>query len=132
MLKHSHLILYDGVCKLCHASVNFILHRDSNALFKFQALQDFKNFSLLGSQIQNPIPDSIIYIQEGKIYSKSTAALRICKNLDGLWPILYVFIILPKPLRDYVYDFIAKYRYTWFGKHDICLIPDENFIDRFI
>lgn len=130
--KHSHFILYDGVCKLCHASVNFIIHRDSKAIFRFQALQDFKSFELLESQIQKPIPDSIVYIQEEKIFTKSSAALKICKNLDGLWPIFYVFIIFPKPIRDYVYDLIAKNRYSWFGKHDTCLIPDENLIDRFI
>ncbi|NPD84651.1 DUF393 domain-containing protein [Lentimicrobium sp. L6] len=130
--KHSHIILYDGVCKLCHASVNFIIHRDSKAIFRFQALQDFKNFELLESQIQKPIPDSILYIQEGKIFTKSTAALKICKNLDGLWPVFYVFIMLPKPIRDYIYDLIAKYRYSWFGKYNTCMIPDENLIDRFI
>ncbi|NPD44193.1 thiol-disulfide oxidoreductase DCC family protein [Lentimicrobium sp. S6] len=130
--KHSHIILYDGVCKLCHASFNFIIHRDSKAIFRFQALQDFKNFELLESQIQKPIPDSILYIQEGKIFTKSTAALKICKNLDGLWPVFYVFIMLPRPIRDYIYDLIAKYRYSWFGKYNTCMIPDENLIDRFI
>lgn len=130
--SNSHIILYDGLCKLCNGSVKFIIKRDSKALFKFQALQNYQEIQKLDSQFQKQIPDSIIYIQEEKILSKSTAAIMICKKLDGLWPIFYVFIIIPKPIRDYLYDIIAKYRYSWFGKHDSCMIPNRNIKDRFI
>lgn len=130
--SNSHTILYDGLCKLCNGSVKFIINRDSNTLFKFQALQDYQDFQKLESHFQKPIPDSIIYIQDEKIFSKSTAALKICKKLDSLWPLLYVFIIMPKPIRDYLYDIIAKYRYSWFGKYNSCMIPNKNIKDRFI
>lgn len=130
--SHPHIIIYDALCKLCNGSVNFIIKRDSKAVFKFQALQNVQDFQVLESHFPKQIPDSIIYIEEGKIFSKSTAALRICKKLDGLWPLFYILIIIPKGIRDYIYDWIARNRYSWFGKHESCLVPDENIIDRFI
>ncbi len=130
--ENSPLILFDGVCKLCNGSVKFIIKRDSKAVFKFQALQNYQNLQQVATHFQNQVPDSIILIQDGIIYSKSTAVLKICKNLDGLWPLLYALFIIPKPFRDYLYMLIAKNRYVWFGKYEKCTIPDENFNERFI
>ena len=76
--------------------------------------------------------DSIVLISSGKTYTKSSAALRICLHLGGLYPILFIFMVMPKGLRDLVYDFIAKNRYRWFGKKDQCMIPDNNIKHKFL
>ena len=128
------IVLFDGVCNLCNSSVNFIVDRDPKVRFKFAALQSEKGQELL-SQILRANEssfDSIVLISNNSVYIKSSAALRIAKNLKGLWPILYSFIIIPKPIRDFVYDFIAKNRYKWFGKSDACRIPTPDLQSRFI
>ncbi|RDW19594.1 thiol-disulfide oxidoreductase [Oceanobacillus arenosus] len=128
----SKIILFDGVCNFCSSSVNFIIERDKRAIFKFGSLQ-----SELGEMLKNKagLPedtDSIILIENGKAYDKSTAALRISKELDGLWRLFYVFIIVPKPLRDIAYNILARNRYKWFGQMDQCMIPSREIRDRFL
>ncbi|MEM7391719.1 MAG: DCC1-like thiol-disulfide oxidoreductase family protein, partial [Verrucomicrobiota bacterium] len=76
--------------------------------------------------------DSVVLIMDGKAYQKSTAALRVSRRLGGLWPALYAFIIVPRPIRDWVYDVIARNRYAWWGKQDACMIPTPEIRDRFI
>ena len=128
------IVLFDGVCNLCNSSVNFIVDRDPKVRFKFAALQSEKGQELL-SQILRANEssfDSIVLISNNSVYIKSSAALRIARHLNGLWPILYSFMIIPKPLRDFVYDFIAKNRYKWFGKSDVCRIPTPDLQSRFI
>ena len=128
------IVLFDGVCNLCNSSVNFIVDRDPKVRFKFAALQSEKGQELL-SQILRANEssfDSIVLISNNSVYIKSSAALRIARHLNGLWPILYSFIIIPKPIRDFVYDFIAKNRYKWFGKSDACRIPTPDLQSRFI
>lgn len=125
MQSQSHIILFDGICNLCNSSVQFILKRDAQSIFSFAPLQSDPAKSLLEDRnIDASKMDSIVYVQGGNVFTKSTAALKICKKLNGLWPLLYIFIIIPRPLRDAVYDWIAKNRYQWFGKKDSCSMPD--------
>ncbi|RDW17726.1 thiol-disulfide oxidoreductase DCC family protein [Oceanobacillus chungangensis] len=128
----SKIILFDGVCNFCSSSVKFIIKRDKLAKFKFGSLQ-----SKIGQELKNNtnLPentDSIILIEDGKSYDKSTAALRISKELDGLWKLFYMLIIIPKPLRDIAYNYLAKNRYKWFGKKNECMLPSPEIRSRFL
>lgn len=134
MQNEKHILLFDGVCNLCNASVQFILRRDKNKKFLFASLQSDIALKLLPSA-SNYTTDlqSIVLLKDGKILDKSTAALHIAKDLCGVWPLLYyLFIWWPKCIRDVIYKFIAKRRYKWFGKQESCNIPDESNRDRFL
>lgn len=132
-LKNKSILLFDGVCNLCNASVNFIIKHDKKAHFKFASLQsDAAKELLLQYKAKKIKMDSIILIENGAFYKKSTAALIISKKLNGGFKILYVFIIIPTFIRDWVYNYIAKNRYKWFGKKDSCMIPTKELKKRFI
>ncbi|MEO6719466.1 MAG: thiol-disulfide oxidoreductase DCC family protein [Ferruginibacter sp.] len=127
------IILFDGVCNFCNGAVNFVIKRDKKSAIKFGALQSEAGQQLL-KQHNIPITnfESFIFIEERKVYSKSTAALRVCKYLGAGWPLMYGFIIVPVFIRNWIYDFIAKNRYKWFGKMDSCVIPDAGIKQRFL
>lgn len=127
------IVLFDGVCNLCDNSVKFIIQRDRKAVFKMASLQSEIGQNLQTHFGQDPTQvNSVMFIENGKLYTKSTAALRIAKHLDGAWKLFIVFMIIPTPIRDIVYDFIARNRYRWFGKHDACMIPDKSIKSRFL
>ena len=131
--ENNSIILFDGVCNLCNNSVKFIIKRDQKKRFLFTSLQsDAARDILLQFQLKNSEMDSIILIENGKIYEKSDAILKIVKLLNGLWKINYGFIIIPKFIRDLVYTTIAKKRYQWFGKRDVCMIPTKELQMRFL
>ncbi len=131
--KNKSLILFDGVCNLCNASVNFIIKHDKKAHFKFASLQsDATKELLLQYNSKNINYDSIILIENDTLFAKSTAALRISRNLDGSYKLLYAFIIIPPFIRDWVYNYIAKNRYKWYGKKDSCMIPNKEIKSRFL
>ncbi|MCG6971345.1 MAG: DUF393 domain-containing protein [Gammaproteobacteria bacterium] len=136
-------ILFDGVCNFCHASVQFVIKRDSKQIFRFGSLQSDAGKRLLqehglhdnrlqGNDSQENDLSSVILLQRQKVFTKSSAALTIAKYLDWPWPLLYGFIIVPTLLRDAVYDFIGNRRYRWFGKRDECWIPPQPVQHRFI
>ena len=126
-------VLFDGECNFCDASVQFIIKRDPYEHFQFTSLQ-----SETGQQLSKDfgIPedvDSLVLIEKGKAYTKSGAALRIAKKLDGLWHLAFLFILVPSPIRDRVYDFVARNRYKWFGKkEEACMLPTPAERKRFI
>ncbi|WP_353132097.1 thiol-disulfide oxidoreductase DCC family protein [Pseudopedobacter sp.] len=127
------VILFDGVCNLCNSFVQFVIKHDRKERFRFASLQsDFAEKELANSFIDNQKMSTVILLENGKFYSKSTAALRILKKLNGLWPLLYVFIIVPVFIRDTVYNLIARNRYKWFGKKDSCMIPSPELQRRFL
>lgn len=132
-MESKSIILFDGVCNLCNGFVNFVISRDSKNIFQFGSLQSekapelLKPFNFSTNQLS-----TVLLIEDGKLYSQSTAALRILKKLNGAWPVLYAFIIVPKPIRDLVYDFIAKNRYKWFGRKDECMIPTPELRAKFV
>lgn len=132
-MEKKSIILFDGVCNLCNGFVQFAIKRNRKNTLHFSSLQsDFsrntlENFGLKGNYIE-----SLVFYKNGKLFTKSGAALRIAKELDGLWPLAYSFIIIPYPIRDFVYDIIARYRYKWFGKKDQCMVPSEDLRNRFL
>jgi len=131
MQNQQAIILFDGVCNFCNSSVNFVIKRDRKAYFSFAPLQSKMAEKLFEKQISE-LPDSVVLIENGNIFYKSTAALLIAKKLDGLWPIFYVLIIIPRSIRDWIYSLIAKNRYKIFGKKESCMIPDPALKARFL
>jgi len=127
------VILFDGVCNLCNRSVLFIIKHDRSAKFQFAALQsNFGRNQLTALNLTVDALNTILLIKNGKVYSKSSAALEIARELDGLWPSFYVFKILPSFIRNVVYHFIAKNRYRWFGRKEACMIPTPDLKARFL
>lgn len=119
MEKHP-VVFYDGVCGLCDRSIQFIIQRDRQRVFRYAALQSDIARKTLGQSITF---DSFILFENGVAYDRSTAALKVLKKLGGLWSLLYIFIIIPPIIRNAVYDFVARNRYEWFGKFESCKIP---------
>lgn len=131
--KHPNIILFDGICHLCNGTVAFIIRNDPDARFKFSALQSTHGQALLQShQLVNNTTKTVVYLKEGKVYMKSTAALEVMKALGWPWKVMYVFIVIPKPIRDFMYDLIARWRYRIFGKRNTCTIPTKKIQNRFI
>jgi len=126
------IVFFDGFCNLCSSSVLFIIKRDSKAQFKFSTLQSLDLREIKSKYQVATLPDSLLLIDRNRLFVKSSAALRIAKNLDGVWPLFYGFIIVPAPIRDWMYDLIAKNRYKWFGKRNSCMIPTAELEARFI
>lgn len=130
---HQKVVLFDGVCNLCSSSVQFILKRDRKNQFLFGSLQGEYGQSVL-RKYQLPVNEfnSFMLIEDNKLYTKSTGALRMLKHLGGGWSLLYVFIIVPKFIRDAVYNWIARNRYKWFGKKNECWLPRPEWKARFL
>lgn len=128
------LILFDGVCHFCNDSVRFILKRDKHDLFYFASLQSELGQKMTKERcIDADEVDSIILIDPGNAYYiKSTAALEIAKKLSGLWSILGIFLYLPEGFRNWFYDFVARNRYSWFGKMETCPMPSTEEKSRFL
>lgn len=133
IIKKQPIILFDGVCNLCNQSVQLVIKKDKKNRFLFAPLQSKDVVAYLNKQPTDfSNTDSILLITSDKIYTKSSAALKIAKQLTGLYTLLYLFYIVPKPLRDLVYDFIAKNRYKWFGKEESCMIPTPELKEKFL
>ncbi|MDH3708730.1 MAG: thiol-disulfide oxidoreductase DCC family protein [Cyclobacteriaceae bacterium] len=127
------IVFFDGVCNLCNNSVDFIIRRDKKATFLFAPLQTEPASKLLSSFFfDTGDMTTLVLLQEGKLYTKSRAALEICRRLDGLWPILYVFRLVPAFLRDVIYNWVSRNRYGWFGRRDSCRLPQPNEKRRFL
>ena len=128
------LLLFDGVCNLCNSSVQYVIKHDKNNVFLFTALQSevgqniIKHYNIDTSRV-----DSILLYTPGKgIQYKSTAALKVASQLGFPINLLTIFLIVPKVIRNWVYDFIAKNRYKWFGKKDACMIPTPELKSKFL
>ena len=127
------IIFFDGVCNLCNGFVQFIIRHDKRGIFKFASLQSDYAASLpaLSDKVGNSL--STVVLQDGdRYYIKSAAALRISRMLGFPFSVAYVFIIVPSPLRDAVYDWVANNRYAWFGKRDACWLPTPELKSRFL
>jgi predicted DCC family thiol-disulfide oxidoreductase YuxK len=134
MKQSNKIILFDGVCNLCNNSVQFVIERDTDNVFKFAALQ-----SEIGQQlakvrgIDTAVVDSIILLEPGvAYYTKSTAALKIAQSFGGAWQLTTVLEWIPENIRNWVYDYIAKNRYKWYGKKDACMIPTPDLKSKFL
>ena len=127
------IILFDGVCNFCNGAVNFTIKRDKQKRIRFAALQSDAG-SRLVQQYGLPADDlrSFLFIENGKVYNRSTAALKVCRYLSGLWPLCFGLMIVPPFIRNGIYDWIAKNRYKWFGERQECMIPTPEVRARFL
>jgi predicted DCC family thiol-disulfide oxidoreductase YuxK len=131
--KSNPIILFDGVCNLCNASVQFIIRNDPKSTFRFASLQSDAGKAIL-NQFSVP-PEklySVLVVYEGHLYDRSRAALEIARRLKGLWSLLYGFIIIPPFIRNFIYDWISRNRYRWFGVRQECMMPTPDMKARFI
>ena len=127
------VILFDGVCNFCNASINFIIDHDPEKRFKFAPLQSEIGQEILRKFNKNTKNfDSVFLLKNNTLYQKSDAALEITKHLSGFWKYLAVFNIFPTSFLNFFYDIIAKNRYRFFGKADSCRIPTPELRERFL
>ncbi len=127
------LMLFDGVCNLCNNSVQFIIERDPQAHLQFASLQSNTGQALLKKfQLPTDDFDTFVLIENDRAFTRSSGALKAVRHLKGLWPLLYGFIIIPKPIRDFFYNLVARNRYRWFGKQEHCMLPTPDLKQRFL
>lgn len=127
------VILFDGVCNFCNYWVNFAIKRDKKKKIRFTPLQgETAKKLVLQFDLDPNALSTVILIDAGKVYTQSSAVLRMCKYLDGGWKLAYGLMIIPKFLRDAIYNIIARNRYKWFGKKDECMIPTLEMKERFL
>ena len=132
------VVLFDGVCNLCNGSVLFVIDRDPSGYFRFAPLQSDEARRLLaahagaGQDVAGGDLSSVVLIEGGRLYTRSTAALRVARRLTGAWPLLYAFAAVPWVARDAVYDWVARNRYRWFGREDACRVPTPDLRARFL
>lgn len=131
--KHA-IVLFDGVCVFCNNSINFIIRKDAKDYFRYSPLQSELGKKILAENgLASEKIDSVILLENGKLFTKTSAALHIAKNLKGGWPIcFYCFIWIPPFIRNIVYDIIAKNRYRWWGKKDSCMVPTPEIRKKFL
>ena len=127
------VILFDGVCNFCNGAINFVLKQDKNGIFRFAPLQSEAGQTLLQQyNLSTAEFDSFVLIDNGKIYKKSAASLRVMNKLPWYWKEVQLLRIIPVAFRDAIYDFIARNRYKWFGKKEQCMIPTPEMRKRFL
>jgi len=127
------ILLFDGHCSLCNASVDFVMKRDAKKRIRFAAMQSPAGQRVLKHYgYPSNFLDSLILVEKGKVYLRSTAALRVARQLRRGWPLLYPLIILPKGIRDSIYQWIGANRYAWFGRRESCRMPTPSENARFL
>ena len=126
------VLLFDGYCNLCNGVVQFVMRADKKKKFKFAALQSesgqtlLKRFDLPAGNLK-----TFVLVAGQRYYTRSEAGLLVFKELGGFWKLLYLFIFIPGPLRDFVYNIIARYRYKIFGRRELCMVPTAEIEERF-
>ena len=127
------LILFDGVCNLCSASVQFVIRHDSAAKFRFAAIQSEIGREIFQRRGLDPANlHTFVFITDGRIFLRSDAAIEVVARFGGAWKLLRVFSLVPRSVRDAIYSFIAQNRYRWFGRHEVCMIPTPEIKERFL
>jgi predicted DCC family thiol-disulfide oxidoreductase YuxK len=131
--QHRDVVVFDGVCNLCSRSVRFIIAHEAVPHFEFAPVQSpagqrlLKRFGFAPDDVK-----TFVLIAGGKAYVRSDAAIRIARHLRGAWKLTALVWILPRPLRDWLYDVIARNRYRWFGRTDVCMVPTPEVRSRFL
>lgn len=116
------VVFFDGVCGLCNKTIDFLIQWDKEKKLRYAPLQGYTAKRLLSTMYIEDL-DSVVYYRDGKYLVRSTAVLRLLLDVGGWWKLLSIFLILPAFVRDFVYYFIARRRYKWFGKRDTCRMP---------
>jgi len=132
-MPKEHILLFDGVCHFCDRTVQFVIKHDKKAVFKFASLQSDAGQMLL---IRHHLPlqdfDSFVYVNNDRVYTKSTAALHVLKELGGAFKLTFILIAIPRTIRDFGYSILAKNRYKWFGRKESCTLPSSEVRERFL
>ena len=132
-MEENRVILFDGICNFCNYWVNFAIKRDKDKKLRFSPIQGETAKQLFPQYNLHPTDlSSVIFIDNGTVYTQSSAALRIAKHLDGGWKLFYGFLIIPKFIRDFFYNIFARNRYKWFGKKESCVVPNPELRERFL
>ena len=131
-MKQDSIVFFDGVCNLCNGAVKFLLNIDTKKKLRFASLQTPIAEKILKHSVQTSTLDSIVYLKNGQEFKKSSACLEIAKDMGRFWQILYIFILIPRPIRDSIYDAIAVNRYRLFGKKNTCMRPSSSMKDQFL
>ncbi len=127
------VLLFDGVCNLCNAWVQWVIARDRSGRFRFASLQsEAADRVLEGKVFAEALPDSVVLVDSAGVHMRSDAVLRVAKHLGFPYSLLAVALLVPRALRDFVYAFIARNRYRWFGRRDACAIPTPELASRFL
>ncbi len=127
------VVLFDGVCNLCNGIVKFSLKRDRRGVLRFASLQSDAGKEILREHgIDENQMDTFVFVENGQAFTRSTAGLKLFRSFGFPWALLYVFIIIPSPVRNAIYNFIARNRYRWFGKEDSCMLPSPEVRARFL
>lgn len=128
-----YVVLFDGVCNLCNGAVNMLIDRDKKNVFRFASLQSAYGQQVVAKHhLQGEYLNTILLVEGDKVYERSTAVLRVFKHLGGLYGLLYFFIVVPVFIRNAVYNFVARNRYRWFGKRDVCRVPTPELKAKFL
>lgn len=132
-LSYDRIIVFDGVCKWCSFWVNFVIARDPFNRFRFATLQSENAQQILRSmELSTEDFSTLLLIEHGQIFVKSTAVLKVMRQLKGLWPMLYLLMVIPASLRDSTYDHVGRHRYMWMGKTKVCRMPTQDERERFV
>lgn len=129
------IVLFDGVCNVCNRSVNYIIDRDPESRFRFASQQSEAGRRILegfGHTVSPADPETIVVVDRGRVYEQSGALLRIARHMRGAWPLLTALLVVPRPLRDWLYRAAAARRYRWFGRSDTCRVPTQELRARFL
>lgn len=126
------LLFFDGVCNLCNGLVRFILQHERRPILHFAALQSEAGQRFLHEHPEAGQVDSLIYWRKGRVLLRSTAALHVARDMGGPWQMAFTLMIIPRIIRDPIYDLIAHKRYRWFGKRDDCMVPQPEQLGRFL
>ena len=127
------VLVFDGVCNLCNSSVNWLIDHDTNNKFHYASLQSqFGKDTAAKFQLKGDYMNTMLLLEDNKIYLRSEAVLRIFKHLGGAYTLLYFFIIIPSFIRNFVYRIVANNRYSWFGKQDACRVPTAELKEKFL
>ena len=136
MAHHRPIILFDGVCNLCNSAVEWVIERDKEGRFDFASLQSHaarrELEKVIGPEEIAALPDSIVLVDSDGVHTRSAAALRIARALGSPFALLGLGVVVPRPIRDAVYDWIARNRYRWFGRRDTCMTPTPDLAARFL
>ncbi|MGE0639339.1 MAG: thiol-disulfide oxidoreductase DCC family protein [Thermoanaerobaculia bacterium] len=126
-------LLFDGVCNLCNGSVQWVIRHDAAKRFRFASLQSDAARELLARhELPLDAMDTVVLVDGDRLWVKSSAALEVARRVGGGWWLLSLFRVVPRPLRDLVYDFVARNRYRWFGRQEVCWLPTPELRDRFL
>ncbi len=132
-MKLESILLFDGHCNLCNGAVDFVLKRDTHKKLLLASIQGPAGQRVLTHyRLPSTYMDTLVLVEQGKVYLGSTAALRVARVLDGAWPLFYGFIIIPKGVRDRIYQWISSHRYQWFGRRDTCRMPTASECAHFL